>query len=166
MYRISYLIDKNFMNRRLLQTLFTLIFGIISLSATAQIIPSENLEDEGYGHSTCMDSTCQDFQNAIMFAKELIYETDSQNLNHFHTLAVDYFKASYYDSAIMVYDYILSRDSCYKHAFFDRGVCKYFLSDLDGACEDWNHALVCHGDEIPDLEDHYLPLCIKEEPTE
>jgi tetratricopeptide (TPR) repeat protein len=90
-----------------------------------------------------------DYTNAIRYFKKAVAqnpETDDFMIYSFRGNA--YSKKEMYNDAISDFDRALSLQpkdlmdySNWVRNYFNRGVSKFYLDDLDGACKDWNKAL-------------------------
>ena len=54
-----------------------------------------------------------------------------------------YYKLNNFDSALIIFDQLINKDSCFAYALTNRATIKTFLNDKEGACNDYSRAFSC-----------------------
>ena len=106
----------------------------------------------------CYDETRSDYQKSIAYFTDII-KRDPNDPEAYYNLGMSYYKLLNFDSAIIVFDKLILMDSCYNYALFNRALCKFFLKDKDGACDDFRRALQCTYPDTTTTKEYYDKYC-------
>ncbi len=83
---------------------------------------------EDYSRSIDIILTKESVQSALIYA-------------YYFNRANSYYKSEQYDEAIEDFSKTINYNPTHHGAFTNRGIAKYYVDDIDGACDDWSMAL-------------------------
>ncbi|MFZ4543622.1 MAG: hypothetical protein ACOYOA_06205 [Saprospiraceae bacterium] len=117
-----------------------------------------------FERSSCQDTTIAEaIKSAIYFST--VIAKDSLDLHARYNLAMTYYRLSQIDKtnfneSIKQWDFIINKNPCYPGALSNRGLCKYFLKDIEGACKDFQQGGKCNY-EYPEeeLKKNIIEIC-------
>lgn len=141
------------------KTIFTLLVVISSVSLRAQSIDTTNIPK--YERETCFDKSKEDYQKSIDYYSAYTKE-NPEDLEAFYNLAMSHYKmvdSTNWEKSIIVWNYIISKEPCFNYALHNRGLCKFFLKNTQGACSDLKKALQCEYPVMEETEKTYVDLC-------
>ena len=84
----------------------------------------------------CKDKTQSDIQKSITFYKNRILQIPADQ-DSYYSLGMCFTKLQKLNVAINYYDSLITINSNYYAALSNRGLCKSFLGDQEGACNDF-----------------------------
>ncbi len=113
---------------------------------------------EKHERNICYDEISSDYQKSVVYYTDIV-KSDSNDLEAYYNLGMSYYKLLNFDSAIIVFDKLILMDSCYNYALYNRALCKFFLKDKEGACEDLKRALRCPYPDTTMTKEYYDKYC-------
>ena len=91
-------------------------------------------------HSICTDNTIEGINTSINFYKKKL-DKNAENQEALYALGMSNYKLNLHQIAIEYFDKLIFLDSKNKAVFLNRGMCKYMLKDLSGACQDFEESV-------------------------
>ncbi len=88
----------------------------------------------------CGIGTTQELQQSIPVIQAHL-ANNPKDLTAFYSLAMSYYKLHHFDTAIQYYDTLISLKPNFNGAYSNRGICKLFLGDQQGACLDFENSV-------------------------
>ncbi|NOY37668.1 MAG: tetratricopeptide repeat protein [Chlorobi bacterium] len=111
-----------------------------------------------YKRDISADRSMEDYQKSAEYFLEVL-KKDTNDLEAYYKLGMSYYKLSDYKGAIATYDRLVEKDYCFNYALTNRAVCKFFLQDRDGACQDIIKALTCNYPDMSSTREDYELFC-------
>jgi tetratricopeptide (TPR) repeat protein len=88
----------------------------------------------------CTDHTPEGIKTSIDFYKKRL-DTNGNDQQALYNVGLSYFKLNQQKAAIAYFDTLIYLNPKYSGAMSSRGICKYFLKDIAGACEDFEQSI-------------------------
>jgi len=109
----------------------------------------------------CRDKTHEDIQKTIAQYRQLLLQQPGNQKLHYE-LGMCYWKLHDPTTALRYFDTVISLNPHYGAVFSNRGLCKYFLKDTIGACEDFKKCIEYDKDYDNEIGSKSLSQYIKE----
>lgn len=129
------------------------------MSISAQFI--DTTVSSQYERDICQDNGKDDIQKSIDYYSTYTKE-NQEDLQAFYNLAFSYYKLAdslSWEKSIIVWDYIINKESCFNYALHNRGLCKFLLKNAEGACDDFRKALRYEYPNMDETKKTYHQLC-------
>ena len=88
----------------------------------------------------CADNTVEGINTSIDFYKKRL-EHNADDQRALYCLGMSYYSLVQLKTAIEYYDKLICLNPKYSGALSNRGICKYFLKDTAGACQDFEQSI-------------------------
>ncbi len=88
----------------------------------------------------CTDNSVEGINTSIDFYKKRL-ENNADDQRALHAVGMSYYKLNQQKKAIEYFDKLICLNPKYSGAFSNRGMSKYFLKDITGACQDFEQSI-------------------------
>ena len=88
----------------------------------------------------CTDNTVEGINTSIDFYKKRL-EKNANDQRALYCVGLSYYKLIQIKLAIDYFDQLICINPKYSGALSNRGMCKYFLKDIAGACQDFEQSI-------------------------
>ena len=109
----------------------------------------------------CTDNTIEGINTSIDFYKKRL-EKNTNDQRSLYCVGMSYYKLIQLKLAIDYFDQLICLNPKYTGALSSRGMCKYFLKDMTGACQDFEQSIK-QGENPKVLDGKKLSAFVKKE---